>query len=255
MSEQRHWNISICWPFLGLPLTLLTPLTAVLLEVILPVYTMTLASGILSKYGTTHPWRISSTEWEMMDWREADCPESLYILLFPRHHDPRTLLLLCSSAMLNTHTILRLLQRIRRLAFILSTTIARKLTPFHWWRSLLVTLRALRGICRTDSNPKPPSMSCADSTLGLDLHASSSSSRTARLQNVIGSNPEAPRDEVISFSSISGVTEQISAFSGEPGEDVTASALEKPYSMMAEITDLVAITTREEYERYTSNKP
>jgi hypothetical protein len=80
---------------------------------------------------------------------------------------------------------------------ILSTTIARKLTPFHWCHSLLVTLRALRGIDRTDSNPKPPSVSCADSTLGLDLRASSPSSPTARPQNLIGSNPKAPRDEVI----------------------------------------------------------
>jgi len=157
--------------------------------------------------------------------------------------------------MLNTHAILRLLQRIRRLTFILSTTIARKLIPFHWWHSLLVTLRALRGIDRTDSNPKPPSVPCADSTLGLDLHASAPSSPTARLQNVIGSNPEAPRDEVISFSSIPGVAKQTSAFSGETGEDVTASARGQSYSMTAEITDLVAITTREEYERYYRNKP
>jgi len=157
--------------------------------------------------------------------------------------------------MLNTHAILRLLQRIRRLTFILSTAISRKLIPFHWWHSLLVTLRALRGIDRTDSNPKPPSVSCADSA--LDLHASAPSILTARLQNVIGSNPEAPRDEVISFSSIPGVAKQTSAFSGEPGEDVTTSARGQSYrySMTAEITGLVAITTKEEYERYERNKP
>ena len=157
--------------------------------------------------------------------------------------------------MLNTHTILRLLQKIRRLAFILSTTIVRKLTSFHWWHSLLVTFRALRGIDRTDSNPKPPSVSCADCTLGFDLYASvPSSSTTPRPQNVIGSNPEAPRDEVISFSRIPGVAKQTSEPSYETGEDVTA-ACGPPYSMMAEITDLVAITTKVEYERYERIKP